>query len=259
MKIFEPMIIAFSMYSKIPMPRIEWNKDNMKYAMCFFPLIGVVTGALIWLAGMLLSGNIFPQVSYGKLMFAAMMTLIPVLVSGGIHLDGFMDTMDALGSWGDKEKKLEILKDSHNGAFAVIGICCYFILSLGVWSEIRTEMLPEVAAVFVISRALSGLAVVTFPSARGSGLVKTFQDGAQKKVVRITMGGYLIVAAGYLYRFSPVCMVVSLVIAGVVFGYYYRMSMKQFGGVTGDLAGYFLQICELSLLVGVLIVQGIIG
>ena len=190
-------------------------------------------------------------------MFAAVMTLIPVFVSGGIHLDGFMDTMDALGSWGDKEKKLEILKDSHNGAFAVIGICCYFTGSLGVWSEIRTEMLPVVAAGYVISRALSGIAVVTFPAARGSGLVKTFQDGAQKKAVRITMIVYLILAAVYLYFCSPVGMVVLLIIAGVVFGYYYRMSRKQFGGVTGDLAGYFLQICELALLVGGLIVQGI--
>ena len=142
MKFLEPMIIAFSMYSKIPMPRIEWNKENMKYTMCFFPLIGVVTGAIIYLAGMFLDGNIFSKVHSGRLMFAAVMTLIPVFVSGGIHLDGFMDTMDALGSWGDKEKKLEILKDSHNGAFAVIGICCYFTGSLGVWSEIRTEMLP---------------------------------------------------------------------------------------------------------------------
>ena len=116
MKFLEPMIVAFSMYSKIPMPRIEWNKENMKYTMCFFPLIGVVTGVLIYLAGMFLDGNIFPKVNSGRLMFAAVMTLIPVFVSGGIHLDGFMDTMDALGSWGDKEKKLEILKDSHNGA-----------------------------------------------------------------------------------------------------------------------------------------------
>ena len=240
-----------------PMPRIEWNKENMKYTMCFFPLIGVVTGVLIYLAGMFLDGNIFPKVNSGRLMFAAVMTLIPVFVSGGIHLDGFMDTMDALGSWGDKEKKLEILKDSHNGAFAVIGICCYFTVSLGVWSEIRTEMLPVVAAGYVISRALSGIAVVTFPAARGSGLVKTFQDGAQKKAVRITMIVYLILAAVYLYFCSPVGMVVLLIIAGVVFGYYYRMSRKQFGGVTGDLAGYFLQICELALLVGGLIVQGI--
>ena len=193
MKFLEPMIVAFSMYSKIPMPRIEWNKENMKYTMCFFPLIGVVTGVLIYLAGMFLDGNIFPKVNSGRLMFAAVMTLIPVFVSGGIHLDGFMDTMDALGSWGDKEKKLEILKDSHNGAFAVIGICCYFTVSLGVWSEIRTEMLPVVAAGYVISRALSGIAVVTFPAARGSGLVKTFQDGAQKKAVRITMIGSIFV------------------------------------------------------------------
>ena len=48
-------------------------------------------------------------------------------------------------------------------------------------------MLPVVAAGYVISRALSGIAVVTFPAARGSGLVKTFQDGAQEKAVRITM------------------------------------------------------------------------
>ena len=62
MKFLEPMIIAFSMYPKIPMPRIEWNKENMKYTMCFFPLIGVVTGAIIYLAGMFLDGNIFSKV-----------------------------------------------------------------------------------------------------------------------------------------------------------------------------------------------------
>ena len=73
--------------------------------MCFFPLIGVVTGAIIYLAGMFLDGNIFSKVHSGRLMFAAVMTLIPVFVSGGIHLDGFMDTMDALGSWGDKRKE----------------------------------------------------------------------------------------------------------------------------------------------------------
>ena len=87
--------------------------------------------------------------------------------------------------------------------------------------------------------------------------MKTFQDGAQKKAVRFTMIVYLILAAGYLYICSPVGMVVLLIIAGAVFGYYYRMSRKQFGGVTGDLAGYFLQICEMALLVGGLIVQGI--
>ena len=248
MTALQTIAVAFAMFSALPMPQFAWNKKNMRYALCAFPLIGAVCGALWCLCGAL---------PLPALVRAGGFCLVPVWVTGGIHLDGFMDTMDALGSWGDKEKKLEILKDSHNGAFAVIGICCYFIGSLGVWSEIRTEMLPVVAAGYVISRALSGLAVVTFPAARGSGLVKTFQDGAQKKAVRITMIVYLVLAAVYLYIFSPVGMVVLFIIAGVVFGYYYRMSRKQFGGVTGDLAGYFLQICELALLVGGLIVQGI--
>ena len=246
------LVIAFSMYSQIPMPQFTWQDKEMKYAFCFFPWVGATIGGITmfwwWFCG---------KFSVGNVAFAMIGTAIPLAVTGGFHVDGFMDTMDALGSWGDKEKKLEILKDSHNGAFAVIGICCYFTVSLGVWSEIRTEMLPIVAAGYVISRALSGIAVVTFPAARGSGLVKTFQDGAQKKAVRITMIVYLVLAAVYLYFCSPVGMVVLLIIAGVVFGYYYRMSRKQFGGVTGDLAGYFLQICELALLVGGLIVQGI--
>ena len=246
------LVIAFSMYSQIPMPQFTWQDKEMKYAFCFFPWVGAAIGGITmfwwWFCG---------KFSVGNVAFAMIGTAIPLAVTGGFHVDGFMDTMDALGSWGDKEKKLEILKDSHNGAFAVIGICCYFTVSLGVWSEIRTEMLPVVAAGYVISRALSGLAVVTFPAARGSGLVKTFQDGAQKKAVRITMIVYLVLAAVYLYIFSPVGMMVLFIIAGAVFGYYYRMSRKQFGGVTGDLAGYFLQICELALLVGGLIVQGI--
>ncbi|MCD8323673.1 MAG: adenosylcobinamide-GDP ribazoletransferase, partial [Clostridiales bacterium] len=43
------MAVAFSMYSKIPVPQIKWTKENMRYALCFFPLVGVVTGALVWL------------------------------------------------------------------------------------------------------------------------------------------------------------------------------------------------------------------
>ena len=46
MRFFESLAIGVSMYSKIPMPRVEWNEKNMKYAMCFFPLVGVVTGIL---------------------------------------------------------------------------------------------------------------------------------------------------------------------------------------------------------------------
>ena len=57
---------------------------------------------------------------------AVVLVLVPVIVTGGIHVDGLLDTSDALSSWRDREKRLEILKDSHAGAFAVITACVYF-------------------------------------------------------------------------------------------------------------------------------------
>lgn len=58
---------------------------------------------------------------------------VPLLVTGGIHMDGFLDTMDAVHSYGDRSRKLEILKDPHLGAFAVISFGVYMMLYLGVF------------------------------------------------------------------------------------------------------------------------------
>ena len=172
MRFLNALAIALSMYSKIPAPTVDWNDKNMKYAMCFFPVVGVVTGLLQFGAGYVL----LTYTSCGKLLFAAVMTLIPVLVTGGIHLDGYADTIDALSSWGNREKKLEILKDPHTGAFAVIGLCVYFTAVLALWSEADAAMLPLAACMYPLSRALSGISVVSFPTAKNSGLLKTFHD-----------------------------------------------------------------------------------
>lgn len=86
--------VAFAMYSKIPMPPADWEKENMKYALCFFPWVGLAVGAvsavLFWL---------LQQIGAGSMLRAAVLTAVPVLVTGGIHLDGYLDTMDALSSW----------------------------------------------------------------------------------------------------------------------------------------------------------------
>ena len=128
MWLLNAMIIAIAMYSKIPMPRVDWNEKNMRYAMCFFPLIGVIIGVLEAVAGNLIT----LWKGEGTFLCAVVLTLIPVFVTGGIHLDGFADTMDAKSSYGDREKKLEILKDPHTGAFAIISLCCYFLLCVGI-------------------------------------------------------------------------------------------------------------------------------
>ncbi len=253
MYLLQSLAIAISMYSKIPVPTVDWNEKNMKYAMCFFPVVGAAAGGLQLLIGYLL----LKYTSCGNLFFAIAMVLIPVIVSGGIHLDGFADTVDALSSYGDREKKLEILKDPNTGAFAVIGLCVYFLADTALWSEVTVELLPVIACTYMLSRSLSGISVVSFRAAKNSGLLRTFQDGAQKKRVRVVLIVWACVCGGIMLYLSWKTAVIVILAALFVFLYYYRMSRKQFGGITGDLAGYFLQVCELAMLAGAVLCRGI--
>lgn len=237
--------IAFSMYSKIPMPQSDWNRENMRYVMCFLPVIGVVIGSLVY-GWAVLSAVL--GITEEKIFYTAVMILIPVTVTGGIHLDGFLDTSDALSSWQTQEKRLEILKDSRAGAFAVLMGCCYFMLDFGVYSVLHDRLLLQIVCVnFVLSRALSGLAIVTFKMAKNTGLAATFSDGAQKKTVAVWMCIYIALAAILMVRIHPVYGGVALATAGLGFVYYRHMAYKNFGGITGDLAGWFLQVCELMV------------
>lgn len=246
--------IAFSMYSKIPMPKTEWSKVNMRYAMCFFPLIGIVIGGMFYLFH-LLSIKLSLTTSF----FAAVMTLIPLMITGGIHFDGFLDTVDARHSYQPVEKKLEILKDPHTGAFAIIGGVSYLLLNFGVCSELyTTKYLLFIAVSFVASRAFSGLSVVTFPTAKNSGLLKTFSDQAQKKNVQYTMYVYLIACFILLLVNNLILGSLCILTSIMVFFYYYRMSKKEFGGITGDLAGYFLQIYELIFFIVVVLYEKVV-
>lgn len=252
MRLMQAFLIALSMYSKIPVPRAEWNEKNMKYAMCFFPVVGVVTGGCVYLAGFFL----LRFTSCGSVFSGAVLTLVPILISGGIHLDGFMDTTDALSSYGDREKKLSILKDPHTGAFAILGMGCYLLWSVAVYSEVKIEMLPSLSCMFVLSRALSGFSVVTFPAAKDSGLLRTFQDKAQKKNVRIVMLLWAAAALLLLIWLDGKTGGMAALCAGGTFLYYGWMSKKKFGGITGDLAGYFLSLCEVCMATGIVLAGG---
>ena len=244
------MIIAFSMYSKIPMPQFEWKDEDMKYMLCFFPWVGAVIGLCVYLWRI-----ICDRFQIGTLCDTLIGTAIPLLITGGFHVDGFMDTMDALGSCGDRQKKLEILKDSHSGAFAVMGMGCYLVWSLGIWSELTEEMLAPAACIYVISRALSGYSVVTFPAAKDSGLARTFKDRAQKRTVQITSVLWLLAGAALMLWTDARASIGAAIGVFCSWVYYRRICRKQFGGVTGDLAGFFLQVSELAMLTGMVVMQ----
>lgn len=239
--------IAFSMYSRIPMPQSEWTRENKSYAMCFFPWIGAVIGGLTWGVYHLWQWTLRQGVSFGDFFFPVLLMLVPVVVTGGIHLDGFLDTQDALSSWRSKEQRLEILKDPHAGAFAIISACVYFLLYLGIYSALEEESVKVICLSFVISRTLSGISVLRFPQARAKGLVADFAAQADRRACFRVLVVYLILTGGTMLFVGRLTALITLAVAGVCFFSYYRMCRDKFGGVTGDLAGHFLQVCELAM------------
>lgn len=235
---FQTIAVAFSMFSALPMPQFAWNDRNMRYAMCAFPLVGAVSGVL-W--------GVCAALPLPHLVRSAGFTLIPVLVTGGIHLDGYADTCDALSSYGDREKKLSILSDPHCGAFAVIRLCTYFVAYFAVAASIAVS--PHISVLvllaFVLERSLSGFAVAAFPIAKDSGLAHTFASAADRKTVKLTLLFLSIaLSAGMIYLGGWFIAAT----AWVVLGWYHHVSKKQFGGITGDLAGWFLQKSEFWML-----------
>ena len=237
-------VIAFSTYSRLPMPQVEWSEENRRYAMCFFPLVGAVIGCIIWL-WLCVCG----WLELNALVKGAVGAVIPLIVTGGIHMDGFMDTTDALASWQPREKKLEILKDSHVGAFAVMGCAAYMLLMTAFLSMAKPEAGAQVGACFVLSRALSAWAVTVFKSARPEGMLDKFASASKRRMVSVSGLIYVLVGAVIWCLWEVWLALILVAVAAAVTLYYRRMSEKQFGGVTGDLAGWYSQTLELCLII----------
>lgn len=255
------LIVAFSTYSKIPMPHIKWDEKNMKYSMCCFPFVGLVICFFL-----IACNKICLWLDVNALIKGILFTALPVLITGGIHMDGFMDTVDAKSSYASKEKRLDILKDPHAGAFAIMYCCLYLLASVSLFASLDNLQLVYVALGYMYSRILSGLSVVTLKKAKKSGMVSDTAKNASSGVKWILLAELLIfvvfvITGGYYFGhvLRNSCSLrygVAVIVAGVLAFFYYAYTAKKwFGGITGDLAGYFLQICELWILIGVVIVK----
>ena len=136
------------------------------------------------------------KLNVNPILIAAVLTVLPILYTGGIHMDGFLDTMDALGSNQDKQKKLNILKDSNSGAFAIIGglvyILLYFASLLTFQGFIRIYIL---AVSYMLIRAYSALSLIVFKNARGSGLAFEFADKSLIYTNRTVLIGFILLGS----------------------------------------------------------------
>ncbi len=241
-RILKSAAAAFSTYSAIPTPRVEFGEGDAAWSVCFFPLVGAAVG----LADIILAAAL-QRLDVGRIFFAAVFTAVPFAVTGGIHMDGFIDASDALHSWRGREDKLRILSDPHVGAFGVICAVVYTVLLFGCFTELRVKMMPVLFVSYILSRALSGLSVVTFPKAKKDGMLRSAADGAARGA-KYVLAAEAAASALAMVLMSPVTGGAACAAAGIAFLAYRRVSVRQFGGTTGDLAGWFLEICELSML-----------
>ena len=245
------LVMAFSFYTRLPMPYIKDPGKSGKYILSFFPVTGVVLGAL-----QVLTFTALCRLSLPVFFTAVAATVIPLIYTGGIHIDGFMDTTDALRSYKSKEEKIGIMDDPHSGAFSIIALVIYVLISTALYHTIFSNITGEAAGsgagvmimlglLFVMSRSLSSLTCYIFPKAKKSGMLYDITDGAGADAA--CHSGSLVLPLLMLSA-SAAVQVICLPVAGlinilfqVILLIYYRwMCMKQFGGVTGDTAGWYL-------------------
>jgi len=259
LKYIQAFFMSLGMFSSIPCPYRPWNENARHLMLVFLPLVGLVIG-LIWYGIYLFMDliNIPLQLQTAVLM------LYPYLMTGFIHLDGFMDTSDAILSRRPLEDKLRILKDPHTGAFAVISVAILFIFSYAAMSSAMEQLNfkqalgiaegdPMLALILipVITRCCSSLAVLA-----GKPLAHSQYKGeseAKKPVAEIIavslIGLAAILAAlamGTGLYLTQGTYTILYVLAGAVAAYLISMfgAVRQLKGVSGDLAGYALTIGE---------------
>lgn len=253
MWVLETAAVAFGLYSALPVPKFSWNEKNMRYALAAFPLVGAALALAVWGWTALCAFFAVPSMLCG-----AGLCALPALVTGSIHLDGYADAADALASLASPEKKREILRDPRCGAFAVIRLCVYFAMYFALCCafEPTAGALRCLGLGFVLSRALSGASLCALPIAEGSSLARSFADASDKRRVRAIL---LIAAALCLAGMAAFggwrVFLGAFIVTALVSLRCGRTALREFGGVSGDLAGWFLVKEEYWLLAALVAVQ----
>ena len=228
-----------SMFCAIPAPQV-WDEKAKDKMLLFLPAVGLEIG-LIW-AGL---AWLCRLLNLPAMITALILSVYPYLITGFLHLDGYMDVTDAVKSWRDLERRREILKDSHVGSFAVIGIVLLTVAQFAIFASVPAEDNYRIL-IFIpaISRCCSALAVT------GLKPMSTSQYADQKKpkshLVVLTIMLVIFLAAGFLF-----CGKYGFVLVGCMVGYglALRRAYKSLEGMNGDISGYALTIGELCAVV----------
>ena len=239
--------MALGMFCGIPLPFHVWDEELTPVMVATLPVVGAVLGVLWWAASLALI-----RLGAPLMMVAAILTVMPFLLAGFIHLDGFMDTADAhLSRRPALQDRLRILKDPLVGAFAVVMLAILFLLQFAALFTIADNgrFLGLLVAINVISRCCSSMAILTLRHSSESNYAAALGKGVggKDKVFVGIVAVVVVVVLSVIYA----GVVGIVVVLAVVVGYVWAMRgvYKNFSGVSGDLLGYSLVISELCGLI----------
>ena len=250
------LVLAFSCFTCLPMPKVEWESDNMRFMLGLLPLVGVLVGLLVafWCV-------IADAAGFGPVLRAAGITLVPLAVTGGFHLDGFADVVDAQSSHAEPAKKRAILKDSHVGAFAVMGVAAYLLAYFAVATELSRawQVVVLLVCLHVMSRCGSAFASSAFWGNGQSGMLNSFNGSADRRTTIAMVSGSFAIVFIVALVVSPICALVMAIAVVALLLWLNWFAQRNFGGMSGDVAGFFLQVCELVLLVCLMVAAKAVG
>lgn len=232
--------MCLSMFTCLPLPSCEWDEDLRRVSTAFLPAVGLVIG-IMWWALAALTRWLLPE-----FLGAAAVAAFPFIITGFIHLDGFMDSGDALLSWRDRDEKLKILKDVHVGSFAVVLLVLLVLFQFA--SCMSIEKIFPLAMIPVLSRVGSALSVFTHQPLSHSEYAHDEEEKMPESLVRIEK----YIAVGALLLMLVFSGWGGLLAGAAVLGGYalcMRWCVKVMGGVSGDLAGFCLTVSELCGLI----------
>ena len=244
-RLLKGFYMSFTMFCAVPRPIHVWDDKCLNVVLPCFPLIGAFVGAVWWgVSELILLSGIHIMLT------AAVLTIVPFLLTGFIHLDGFMDTSDAVLSRRPIEDKLRILKDPHAGAFAVIMLAVLFILQFAAMyvAAEKEKLLPLFLLIPVISRSCAAMSILCLKTLEQSNFALMFRQktGIQHKLFIVVI---LIAALVLFYFIAGIngLIVATAEVAGFALAMLY--AYKDLKGVSGDIAGYALVISELCAII----------
>ena len=240
------LLLAITFLTRLPLPTPKGvTIEDVGRSTPFFPVVGLLIGLI--LTGIdLLSSYLWPPFAVNAILFVSL-----VVITGGLHLDGLMDTCDGIFSGRDRDRILEIMRDSRVGAFGVLGAICLAVLKIAFLNTLSgSSRLPGLLLFPMLGRWSMVWALALFPYARSStGLGKPFTDFARKRhIIWATLPILAVAVPLFLWRSILILVVVSLMT--LLQG---KWISRKLGGLTGDSYGAICEIMETLSLILVVI------